>query len=112
MIGDPEVIFDIVPVDTVINMMIASACYINSNSDRKLLVLNCNSDESNKASFQTIGDIINKLSYEMPTHEVVLLPTISFTKNRLLNSVRNYFEHILPAYLIDLVLRLTNKKPL
>lgn len=53
-----------------------------------------------------------KLSTEIPFEHIVWRPTSSFTTNRQIYSFLVIILHMIPALVLDQVLKLTGKKPL
>lgn len=79
MVGKKEAAADIIPVDVVINMMLASAWFRGSGKTHKLYVFNCTSDRSNRVTWDMIQNYCNKISVKYPSKNLFYLPYFRFT---------------------------------
>lgn len=82
MIGKKDATADMIPVDVVINMMIAAAWYTGSKRAKKFYVYNCTSDRANRCSWEMIQEYCNQYSSLYPSRDLVLIPRFTFTDKK------------------------------
>lgn len=102
LICDQNCVFDLVPVDTVINLLIVTAWQKATNKSCEMKVYNCVSCRQNPITW---GDFIVKTKKYLiyyPLEGVFWYPTFAMRKNRQLNMLMVYLVQYLPAYFIDL----------
>ena len=80
MVGKKEAAADIIPVDVVINMMLASAWFRGSGKTEKLNIFNCTSDRTNRVTWDMIQNYCNKISVKYPAKNMFYLPYFRFTR--------------------------------
>ncbi|XP_054708693.1 fatty acyl-CoA reductase 1-like [Uloborus diversus] len=106
-----EVVADIIPVDVVINLMIAVAWYTAVKRPKKTLVYNCVSGPLNKTSWNDIMAVTYPMLLKYPSAELFRYPKGSFRRNRYVNNVCIAFQHYLPALFVDLLAYIFFQKP-
>ncbi|XP_029895437.1 fatty acyl-CoA reductase 1 isoform X4 [Aquila chrysaetos chrysaetos] len=106
-----DAVADLVPVDVVINMALAAAWYSGVNRPRNVMVYNCTTGGTNPFHWGEVGHHI-KLHFKTNVLEgAVRHPNRSFQSNPLLYQCWIAVSYRVPAFLYDLLLRLTGRKP-
>lgn len=110
MLYDKNAVADLIPVDTVINLMITAAWSTGTKPTNQIMVYNCTSGAVNSLTWGDIERIAFPCILRYPSKEVFRYPTGSFKNNRFINDVSCLFQHTIPAYVFDAVLGLMGRK--
>lgn len=127
-----EVKAEIVPVDIVVNTMIASAYYIAKSNNKlsiepetseleleknqdveslgELPIIHCNSGDLNPVTWGQLEDQAFPIIRHYPSHQVLRYPFGSFKSNKYHDALTRLFVHILPALILDMICGLFGKK--
>ncbi|XP_017792478.1 PREDICTED: putative fatty acyl-CoA reductase CG5065 [Habropoda laboriosa] len=100
---------DLVPVDIVINLMICAAWKTATSRTQKILVYNCCTGQQNPITWKKFVDLTFKYSRMYPPNGVIWYPGGRCRNSAVLNKMCMFFQHILPAHILDLLLRLKGK---
>nr|QGV11526.1 FAR9 [Tetrastichus brontispae] len=92
---------DYVPVDIVVNAILAVTWNFIHNKDREKRVYNLTSSSEFKVSWAEIIDIGRRVTEKVPLNGVVWYPGGSMKKSRLMHNICVFLFHWIPAYLID-----------
>ncbi|KAG8197558.1 hypothetical protein JTE90_007293 [Oedothorax gibbosus] len=111
MITHGEVCADVIPVDVVINLMLAVAWYTAIQRPNSILVYNCTSGLQNKLTWDDIMNVAFPSLLKYPSAELFRYPSGNFRRNRYVNYVCVAFQHYLPALFVDLMAYLFFQKP-
>lgn len=111
MIIHGEVVADIIPVDVVINLMIAVAWYTATKRPNNIMVYNCTSGSVNKTTWDGIMAVTYPMLLKYPSAELFRYPKGSFRRNQYVNSMCMAFQHYLPALIVDLLAYIFFQKP-
>ncbi|XP_071618622.1 fatty acyl-CoA reductase 1 isoform X4 [Heliangelus exortis] len=106
-----DALADLVPVDVVVNATLAAAWYSGVNRPRNVMVYNCTTGGTNPFHWGEVGDLINLNFTLIPLENSLMHPNLSFQSNPLLCRCWTTVNHTVPAFLLDLLLRLTGHKP-
>ena len=108
---------DLVPVDVVVNCMIASAFYVSKKDGQAKLpvardppIFHCNSGDIKPVTWGDLEDDLFPVIKEYPSVQVLRYPFGTFKSNRYHDLITRFFVHFLPALIIDLLCGLTGKK--
>ncbi|XP_071440782.1 putative fatty acyl-CoA reductase CG5065 [Hetaerina americana] len=132
IICDDRLIVDLIPVDVVVNTLITVAWYTATqrpknnnegfemastngvnNPASTLRVYNCTtSGGGNPIQWDHYGRLTLKHVLQFPTRYVQWYPGFTFRTNRVIHFICEYLLHLLPAYLVDIVLRMQGAKPI
>ena len=74
------------------------------------MIYNCTSGQLNSITWGDIERIAFPILLRYPSSEVLRYPGGSFKRSRLANEVASLFQHLLPAYLFDVVCGLVGRK--
>ena len=110
MLYDGNAAADLIPVDTVINLMISAAWYTATHPRSDIKIYNCTSGKLNCITWGDIERIAFPVLLRYPSSEVFRYPGGSFKNSRLFNDVAILFEHLIPAYLFDTFCGLMGRK--
>ena len=111
MKGDSDDIFDIVPVDIPVNLLIATS-WESCLKDKKerLRIYHCTSSGLNPFHWQEISNCFMKYFKRIPYEHAFRRPNLSITSHGLIHDSYVFFSHLIPAYLADMGLRLLGRK--
>lgn len=101
---------DLIPVDTVINLMIVVAWYTASQRPNSIMIYNCTSGLLNKITWGDIERIAFPLLLRYPSVEVFRYPGGNFKESRFINDIACFFDHIVPAYFFDFLSAVLGRK--
>jgi len=111
MMGKHDGAADIIPVDTAINFFISAAWYTAVAKPAKTMIYNCTTEGLNTLTWGRLAKSATEYFRKMPLDGVSRLPVIKFTSSRLRRNMGLYLDHLLPAWLMDGVTRVTGGKP-
>lgn len=112
IICEKDYLCDVVPVDIVINLVIASAWRTATSKSPDMQIYNCVTSQRNPITW---GEFVNYSIQNMikhPMEDVVWYPTGALRMNRTLNMIHGYLVHYIPAYVLDLFAWSMGKKPM
>lgn len=107
---EPSAVLDIVPVDIVINLLVAVAWNTATKQTNDLLIYNCTSGMRNPITISAIQGWTLPLAIELPCSEHFRYPGLTLRSSRWLNSVFVVLDHYLPAYIFDSIRAFTGGK--
>lgn len=110
MLFDSRACADLIPVDMVINLMIAVAWHTATTRPKSVTIYNCTSGMMNGIKWGEIERLVFPLLLEYPSIQVFRYPGGTFKESRLVNNFCSVFNHLIPAYLFDGFMKLTGKK--
>ncbi|XP_045529419.1 fatty acyl-CoA reductase 1-like [Pieris brassicae] len=113
--SDPELAADYIPVDMAIKMFIAGAWLRGTKkleATDDVEVYHCSSSHMFIMTVREIVENGKAILKEIPFDNILWAGVGSVTKSRLNYNLRILFLHLLPALLVDLVLRIIGKKPM
>lgn len=112
MIGNCHATADLIPVDIATNAMIAAAWYTAMERPSTTLVYNCTTGQMNRFTWGEMEDFSYEYFMKNPCNRLARIPNAHFTLSSLKKMVSKIFDHLLPAYLMDVYLRLIGRKPM
>lgn len=114
MLVHGEKVADFIPVDMVVNLMVAIAWEKSQRpheSSQDIQVYNCISGTINPLTWIYGLNIMYKQVWEYPSQKVFLYPAGGFKRNYYWNRFCVFMEHQLPAALTDMLLISLGKRP-
>ncbi|XP_028843571.1 fatty acyl-CoA reductase 1 isoform X2 [Denticeps clupeoides] len=104
---------DLVPVDVVINNTLAAAWYsgCRKNRAKSILVYNCTTGGVNPFHWGEVEFHVISTFKRNPLEQAFRRPNVNLTSNHLINQYWIAVSHKAPAFLYDLYLRMTGRKP-
>ncbi|RZF39187.1 hypothetical protein LSTR_LSTR014673 [Laodelphax striatellus] len=112
IICDQKYIVDIIPVDIVVNTLIAAAWHASSYRTNDVKVFNCTSGTQNGIRWDQLGVLTLRHAFEYPTRHVQWYPGFTFRTNRIMHFIYEILFHFVPAFVIDIILRAQGAKPI
>lgn len=112
MLYDGNAVADLIPVDTVINLMITVAWHTAIRQQNQIMIYNCTSGLLNPITWGDIERVVFPILLKYPSVEVFRYPGGCFKTSKLANNLSMLFEHHLPSYLVDTVRAMTGRKRL
>lgn len=112
MMGKRDGAADIIPVDTAINFFIAAAWYTAVAKPSKMMIYNCTTERLNTLKWGKLDKSCMEYYRKTPLDGVARLPVAKFTSSRIRRNMGLYLDHLLPAWLMDVVCRASGKKPI
>ncbi|EDX13221.1 fatty acyl-CoA reductase wat [Drosophila simulans] len=106
----------IVPADYCVNVAIASAVQIakisKQNKNGPPPIYAFTPSESNLVTYEDLAGLCYQNGLEVPNAKMIWYPFTHCTRCPYLYGIGIYFYHLLPGYLLDIVLRLKGQKPM
>ncbi|XP_060823526.1 fatty acyl-CoA reductase 1-like isoform X2 [Bombus pascuorum] len=111
LLGKRDVISDVVPIDYVVDVIMCAAWHVTLHINNEVKVYNCT---SNARSIK-LGEIIDtflECTREKPMNDTLWYPSCTVVANRYVYNALNILLNVLPAFVIDIFLRLQGGKPM
>lgn len=105
-------IADLIPVDIVINLMIAAAWRTASHRTDSITVYNCSTGQQNSITWKNFVELSFKYSRMYPTIGAIWYPGGHCRNSPYLNRICAAIQHLIPAYAIDILATLRGSKPI
>ena len=107
-----NLIYDYIPVDIVVNNLIAAAYAVDRDGGRELKVFHCTSSTSNPFKWLTVETKINHFLHKYPLRSAVWYPHLKLLPSIFLFRLSALFVHMIPAYILDTVTKLGGGRPI
>lgn len=107
-----DIVYDYIPVDTVINELIVAAWHVGATRPQTTPVYHCTSSTTNPFQWSAVGHKINGYLHKYPLKSAVWYPTLKLLPSLLLFRISAIFIHFIPAYILDTIARITGGKPI
>lgn len=107
--ANPDVVADLIPVDFVVNLMIASA-YYTAEHHKNLTIFNCCSGQLKPLTWQQFADHLFIYGFQKPVKALIWYPSISMDRSLFVHRLKVVLYHYLPAFFIDIAATLTRSK--
>ncbi|CAF0861131.1 unnamed protein product [Brachionus calyciflorus] len=112
MLGHLDAVADLIPVDVVVNTLLAAGWYRGVERTKKTIVYHCTSGQINKLTWGMMNDYGVDCFLKNPFEKIFIVPNPHFTPHKSVKYLRTFFEQLIPAYLMDFFLRLLKRKPM
>ncbi|XP_064601649.1 fatty acyl-CoA reductase 1-like [Liolophura sinensis] len=112
MKGDFHGTSDIIPVDIAVKLLIAAAWYTAVERPKDVKVYNGTTGQINRFTWGEMERMSHQYFLKNPVNSMARLPNPRFTKNAFWHDLNVFFDHIIPAYCMDLYLRIAGRKPI
>ncbi|XP_055930648.1 fatty acyl-CoA reductase 1-like isoform X2 [Argiope bruennichi] len=110
--GDKNSKMNLVPVDIVANAHILVACYIGTKRCASPPVFNCTASEKLHIKIGEYIEILNNMFLEFPLPQAFSeYVGCSIHSNKYLYYIARMYHHQLPAFVLDVILKISGKKP-
>ncbi|KAG5682030.1 hypothetical protein PVAND_011422 [Polypedilum vanderplanki] len=103
---------DFVPVDLVINLMVAAAWRTATTKSTQMTVYNCCTGVNKPITWGRLVSLAIEKMRLHPLEGVFWYPTGILRKNRTLNTIHSILAHYIPAYILDILARIAGRKPI
>ncbi|RZC35086.1 fatty acyl-CoA reductase -like [Asbolus verrucosus] len=107
-----HLVYDYIPVDMVINNLLAAGFSAASRQSKSVEVYHCTSSTRNPFSWSLIEDKINDYLHEYPLKSAVWYPYLKFLPSVTWYKISAFFVHFLPAIILDAVTRVGGGRPI
>lgn len=112
IICEQDYVVDVVPVDIVINLVIAAAWRTATSKPCEMKVYNCVTSKQNPVTWGEFVGLSIKHMIRHPLEDVFWYPTGVLRMNRPLNTIQGFLVHYIPAYFIDFFTWFMGKRPM
>lgn len=112
MMGNTQITADVVPVDVVINLMIAAAWRTATTKPSSPSIYNCVTGQQRPITWGKFVELCIENTRKHPLEGVFYYPAGTLRTNRTVNAVLGFFMHSIPAYMFDLLARAAGKRPM
>ncbi|CAM4477791.1 fatty acyl-CoA reductase 2 isoform X3 [Lepidochelys kempii] len=106
-----DAVADLIPVDVVINLILAAGWHTAVHRPKTMMVYNCTTGGINPFCWGDIGYYVISTFKRNPLEQAFRIPRAQTTSNHLINQYWIAVSHKAPAMLYDFYLRLTGRKP-
>lgn len=112
IICEKDYLCDVIPVDIVINLVIASGWRTATTKSKNMKIYNCVTGCQQPITWgEFVGYSISNM-IKHPMESVVWYPTGALRMNRMMNTVHGYLAHYIPAYFMDFFAWTMGNKPM
>ena len=112
MLGNTNSTADLIPVDVTVNFLIASAWYTATRKPTDIKVYNNTTGQIKRLTWGMVERYSHESLIKNPLENVFLVPDPHFTTYKSIKFMRHLIEEIVPSYIMDLYLKIMNKKTL
>ncbi|XP_060533363.1 putative fatty acyl-CoA reductase CG8306 [Cylas formicarius] len=107
-----ELVYDYIPVDIVVNALLAAGFHAGVTKTKNVEIYHCTSSTRNPFKWQTIEHILNDYLHRFPLKSAVWYPHLKLVPSVTLYKISAFFVHIIPAILLDTITRVTGGRPI
>lgn len=107
-----QLIYDYIPVDTVVNQVLVTAYHVAQKRSGELSIFHCTSSTYNPFKWDLVAEKTNELLHMYPLKSAVWYPHLKFLSSLMLFKISAIFVHFLPAYILDFVTRIAGGRPM
>ncbi|CRK97592.1 CLUMA_CG010977, isoform A [Clunio marinus] len=107
-----ESVADFIPVDMVINLMVAAAWKRALTKPAGMTIYNCCTGEVKPITWGRLVSLAIEKMRIHPLEGTFWYPTGNLRRNRFLNAIHSVLAHYIPAYILDILARMAGKKPI
>ncbi|XP_018318447.1 putative fatty acyl-CoA reductase CG8306 [Agrilus planipennis] len=107
-----ELVYDYIPVDIVVNTLIAAGFHAGSTNAKEVEVYQCTSSTRNPFRWIAVDDKVNDYLHKYPLKSAVWYPHLKFLPSVTWFKISALFVHFLPAFILDTITRLVGGRPI
>lgn len=113
MIGNNDLLCDLVPVDLTVNMLIASSWYVGSqkHNSKSIPIFNYTSGQINPFYWRNLSGYSNIAYKSVPFENIVFKPGFHYTTSSLTYHLKTFFYQLVPAHFLDFMAKISKKRP-
>ncbi|KAM0734055.1 putative fatty acyl-CoA reductase [Formica fusca] len=112
IVCNANLIVDVVPVDFVVDTLICASWYNAMQRTDTIRIYNCTSSALHPITWREFGHLTRKHAIESPSKYVMWYPDFTFRTNKFIHAIMVAMLHFLPAFIVDLILRVRGYKPI
>ncbi|XP_077270764.1 fatty acyl-CoA reductase 1 isoform X1 [Temnothorax americanus] len=112
IVCNAKLVVDVVPVDFVVNTLICASWHNAMQRTDTIKIYNCTSSTVNPITWGEFGYLVRKHAIESPSKYVMWYPGFTFRTNKFIHAIIVATLHFLPAFIVDLILRVQGCKPM
>jgi len=105
-------VYDYIPVDVVVNEIIICAQYVHKINNQQLSIFHCTSSTTNPFRWDMVAGRIDEFLRKSPMKSAIWYPSLKFHTSLFMYKLSAIFFHFIPAFFLDMVLRLTGGRPI
>ncbi|KAL0122038.1 hypothetical protein PUN28_007080 [Cardiocondyla obscurior] len=109
---EESLVVDVVPVDFVVDTLICAAWQNAMQNTSLIKIYNCTSGNMHPITWGEFGCLVRKHAIESPSKYVMWYPGFTFRTNKFIHAIMVATLHYLPAFVVDLILRVQGSKPI
>lgn len=109
---DKDLIYDYIPVDTVINQLMVAAWHVGNTRPQTTPVYHCTSSTVNPFRWARVENSLNGFLHKYPLKSAIWYPTLKLLPSLLLFRISAIFVHFIPAYILDTVTKICGGRPI
>ncbi|XP_049639782.1 fatty acyl-CoA reductase 2-like [Suncus etruscus] len=109
--ASPRAVADVIPVDTVVNLILSVGWYTAVHRPKSTRIYHCTSGALNPCKLGKMGVHVIATLEKVPMEQAFRIPKVSFASSTLSKVFWNAVSHKGPAAIYDLFLWLTGRKP-
>ncbi|XP_029719257.1 putative fatty acyl-CoA reductase CG8306 [Aedes albopictus] len=107
-----ELIYDYIPVDTVVNQILVTAFHIQRNGFKELSIYHCTSSTCNPFRWDSVKEQVNDYLHKYPLKSAVWYPHLKFLPSLWLYKLSAIIVHFMPAYCLDFITKVFGGRPI
>ncbi|XP_033316646.1 fatty acyl-CoA reductase 1-like [Bombus bifarius] len=111
LLGKADVMSDVVPIDYVVDVIMCAAWHVTLHIDNRVKVYNCTSS-ARPIKLGEIIDIFVECTREKPMNYTLRYPSCTVVANKCVYNALSIFLNVLPAFVVDVFIRLQGGKPM
>ncbi|KYN31582.1 hypothetical protein ALC56_14080 [Trachymyrmex septentrionalis] len=112
IVCNANLVVDVVPVDFVVNALICASWHNFAQHTDTIRIYNCTSSTVHPITWGEFGYLTRKHAIESPSKYVMWYPDVTFRTNKFIHAIIVATLHFLPAFIVDLILRVQGCKPI
>ncbi|XP_020291381.1 putative fatty acyl-CoA reductase CG5065 [Pseudomyrmex gracilis] len=112
IVCNKDLIVDMIPVDFVVDTLICAAWYNSVERTDTVKIYNCVSSPIHPITWRKVGNLTRKYAIESPSKYVMWYPDFTFRTNRFIHYIVAAALHFLPAFIVDVILRVQGSRPI
>lgn len=107
-----SLIYDYIPVDMVVNQVLATGCHVAQKRSGELSIFHCTSSTYNPFKWERVVEKTNELLHMYPLKSAVWYPHLKFLSSLMMFKISAIFIHFIPAYILDFITRIAGGRPM
>ncbi|XP_029177624.1 putative fatty acyl-CoA reductase CG5065 isoform X2 [Nylanderia fulva] len=112
IVCNANLVVDVVPVDFVVDTIICASWHNAMQRSDTIKIYNCTSSATHPITWREFGYLTRKHAILSPSKYVMWYPGFTFRTNKFIHAIMVATLHFLPAFIVDLVLRVQGCKPI